>query len=619
MTDSLPYTRETFVACGWVYDTSDGEHYGYSSVMQSLQKCANEKKDVGHESQAFILELLACASSMMLSPSSINEPFSPRFQDFQAGRRSSLPEDFTSEELNFFESILDDISDAWLKARLADLLWLCKRPRNPVHARVAIESYVLNPIDSETWRRDIDDCWERAARIAQQIRDFNKLEEIKSQLFASFSIEHPGCTFMPLWLASLMDRLRIDRDYRNDIAPRLFQLGSELKNSGDFNAARSYFELAAKKYQQIEDDNGRLDSLIAIAECFEKEADSRASGSNMVANSFYENSIQAYRRIPAKFRNAYGVDEKIQSIREKIAVTGKASLDELRLVQTPDIDISEMVKMSRNHVSKKSSLQEALMCFAGLNDGPDYQRLADDVKECMQKSPLSSIIGSTHYCRDGRVVAKTPPANLLAGEEDPANQAVLHRQIHQHFEMETQLVVKSQILPALRQILMEHRVTKSFLEAFCRHSPIVPKDRLHLFSFALWLGFEYDFGNAIHLLCPQIEHIVRVQLKKVGAHTSNLDPYGIETECGLSTLMDLPEISEVFGENQIFELKSVFTEALGFNLRNEVAHGLLNDDNSSSISAIYAWWMMLRLVVDSILNGNLSNETKQSIDENSEE
>src|SRR5690606_9242067 len=116
----------------------------------------------------------ARATSMMLTPGSINEPFKPFLQDFQAGRRSAIPEDFTTEELVFFETILDDLNEPWLKARLADLLWLCKKPKNPNHVKLAIKSYLVHTIDSETWHRDVNDCWERAARLAMQIKDRDK-------------------------------------------------------------------------------------------------------------------------------------------------------------------------------------------------------------------------------------------------------------------------------------------------------------------------------------------------------------------------------------------------------------------------------------------------------------
>ncbi|MEP4990437.1 MAG: DUF4209 domain-containing protein, partial [Paracoccaceae bacterium] len=338
------------------------------------------------------------------------------------------------------------------------------------------------------------------------------------------------------------------------------------------------------------------------------EGDSRSAGSNMAANSFYENAIQAYRRIPNKNRVNYDVESRISVIRDKIKDSGRASLDEMALVETPGVDVSEIAKSSMAHVAGKSSPEEALMYFSGLFTGPKYQELASSAKEIMQESIFSSLAGSSHMSSDGRVVAKTPPMNLNAGEDDPANKAVLKRQVQQQFSFEVKLVVQGQILPALRQLLMEHRFTKDLLIAACYQSPIVPKDREKLLGYALWLGFEYEFGAAIHLLCPQVEHIVRTQLKESGFHTSTIDKDGIENESGLSTLMDSQEAVQVFGEDLSFEIRSVFTEVLGANLRNEIAHGLLDDNASSSLPAIYAWWMILRLVLRSIVLGGVKGD-----------
>ncbi len=216
-------------------------------------------------------------------------------------------------------------------------------------------------------------------------------------------------------------------------------------------------------------------------------------------------------------------------------------------------------------------------------------------------------MGSSHMSSDGRVIAKTPPA-LLSSEDTSQHSSALHTQIQQLLGIELQTVVKGQILPALKQILSEHRVSQNFMMALCNHSPIVPADRIQLLSFALWLGFEHDFGNSIHLLCPQVEHIVRVQLKEAGAQTTNINRDGIENENGLSTLMDLPEATEILGEDLVYEIKSIFTDVLGANLRNEVAHGLLNDNNSSSVNTIYAWWMVTRMVIDSVIKGSPTKE-----------
>ena len=594
------YGRDEFVALNWNYDDATESHYGYSSVMQRLDESARQKSESGLEEQERILNLLSRAASMMLVSSSLNEPFKPYFQNFQAGRRSALPDDFTQEELVFFEEILRDVNEPWLRARLADLLWLCKTPKNPDHAKIAIDSYISHSIEPDTWHRDVNDCWERAARLCMQLRDFDRLGEIKNQLFSAFKLEYSNSKFMTLWIADLMDKLNIDTDFKEDVALALFKGGQTLQELGDYNSARSYFDLSSKKFKQSGDEKACLDSLVALAECFEQEADSRSAGSNMIANSLYENAIQAYRRIPAKHREDYIVGEKISKIRKKISETGEAALGEMGVIKTPGVDLTDTITASMDHVSGKHTLEEALIYFVGLYSGPKYSTLQTSAKESMQNSIVGSLFGSTHMGGDGRVVGKTPPMNLNAGEDDPDNQAVLNRQIQQQFGIETQLVVEGQILPALRQVLMEHRVTKELLIALCHHSPIVPEDRESLLGHAFWLGFEHDFGSAIHLLCPQVEHIVRMQLKGAGAHTSNIDRYGIENENGLSTLMDMPEAIQVFGEDLCFEVKSIFTDSLGSNLRNEVAHGLLNDVSSSSISTIYAWWMVLRLVVHSL-------------------
>ncbi|TNH42995.1 DUF4209 domain-containing protein [Photorhabdus luminescens] len=605
MEDSLQLARKLFIECNWSYDVSPEDHYGYFSIMSSLQKSAKEMMEAEKTEHSKVLKLLARAASMMLTASSLNEPFTAYFQLVEEGKRSALPEDFSEEDLVFFEDILNDVNEPYLKARLADLLWLLRKPRNPDYARVAIDSYISNVIDDDSWHRGVNECWERATRLCIQIKEFDRLNEIKGKLFSAFLFEYPRSKFMLLWIAGLLDKLNIDNDFKEDIASSLHKKANDLKENGDFYSARSYFELVSKKYQQCSNEKGRLESFIAIAECFELEADSRASDSNMAANSFYENAIQAYRRVPTKHRDTYGIEGKITEIRTKMTISGQASLGEMGMVKTPGIDISEIIKSSIEHVAGKHSPEEALMYFTGLFHGAEYEKLAVSAKKTIQNSFFSNLFESSRMSSDGRIIARTPAMNLRAGEDDPANKAALHRQIHQQFSIQVQLVVEGQIMPALRQLCMEHRVTKELMVSICHDSPIVPNDRVNLLGDALWLGFEYEFGSAIHLLCPQIEHIVRSQLKEVGAHTSNIDKGGIENENGLSTLMELPEAVQVFGENLTFEIKSIFTESLGYNLRNQVAHGLLDDDASSSIATVYAWWMILRLVIRSIIHGNI--------------
>jgi hypothetical protein len=46
-----------------------------------------------------------------------------------------------------------------------------------------------------------------------------------------------------------------------------------------------------------------------------------------------------------------------------------------------------------------------------------------------------------------------------------------------------------------------------------------------------------------------------------------------------------------------FELKALFTASQGPNLRNVIAHGLASDGHLMGHSAVYAWWLAVRMAV----------------------
>ncbi len=127
-------------------------------------------------------------------------------------------------------------------------------------------------------------------------------------------------------------------------------------------------------------------------------------------------------------------------------------------------------------------------------------------------------------------------------------------------------------------------------------SPVVPHGWEGIVGKGLYAGFEKDFVTATHLLVPQIEQMVRWRLKLRGVKTTILYENGIENEVGLSALLEKSEIQDIFGKDLTFELKALFADPFGPNLRNEVAHGLLEYDAAQSMYAVYAWWFSFRLV-----------------------
>jgi hypothetical protein len=167
------------------------------------------------------------------------------------------------------------------------------------------------------------------------------------------------------------------------------------------------------------------------------------------------------------------------------------------------------------------------------------------------------------------------------------------------------------IVAALETLRVEHRVTQAFFTSLTHQSNMVPSDRAPLFGRGLFAGYDGDFVLSTHLLIPQVEHFVRVHLKQAGALTTTLSQEGVDHENGLSTLIDLPQAIEVFGENIVFEFRALLCDSHGPNLRNDLAHGLLGVNESQSPNAVYLWWLCLKLVVTSwwSMNHTTSQDT----------
>ena len=329
--------------------------------------------------------------------------------------------------------------------------------------------------------------------------------------------------------------------------------------------------------------------------------------SHMVAQTFYENAIQAYRAIPRAARATHRADERMVELRAKLSEAGAKSLDEMSVIQSPGVDISQLVENARNSVKGKPAL-EALKAFANLHRGADAKSTRESALKRIREHPLQALFPATVISRDGRVIAKRSGMTMGSTLTDD-DEVVIRAEMIRDYGILCAIVVQGDIWPAHEVLLLEHRLREADFTNLAKQSPIVPEGREGLFGKGLFAGYDRDFVTAIHVLIPQIEHLVRVHLKRAGAKTTTLGINGIENENGLSTLMDLPEVEKVFGVDLGFELRALFCDPFGPNLRNELAHGLLDEGACQSIYGIYAWWFTLRLVFNTWWNANRKSKS----------
>lgn len=589
----LVLTVEDFAECGWRAILANAPDIGYPSMHLALSNAAKQAASEDRQTHSKALWLLADACSMIFSSASVNDPFKP-FMEIREGR-STILDDLSETDLTFFRKIVKIIDDPWLKARLSDLVWL--RHRDSDCALQAIDSYQEIALNAETHIHDALDCWQRAINLARMLgrTTEDRLARIEDSIIQGITGATEQEIGLCLRLACLLKSQNLGKNSSLVIAEKLESLANRLDSIGDFVPAVEGYRASADWFQLSSDPTKSAAMTAKWAESSVKQAEASISSnqpSNAVAACFYERAIQIYRRILKSERTAHRVDARIAELRVLLTEAGERSLEEVQVVKSSEVNITQLVEQARNAVRDKKQI-DALRAFTSLSGDLDVKEMKRVAIENRHKYPLSHLFPRYLISPDGRTVAK---------DFGNTEQSTLFHIIHDYYLIHINLAVPGSIWPALQVLLLEHRLREFDFIYLAGQSPIVPIGREELFGKALFAGYERDLVAALHILVPQIEHMVRFHLKQVGAKTTHLDPNGIETENGLTTLMGLPETEKVFGENVTFEIQALFCHPSGPNLRNNLAHGLLDAQFCYSVEVLYAWWFSLKLVFNMYWN-----------------
>lgn len=541
------------------------------------------------ESKAIFL--IACACSMVLQPEKKSNPFQPWF-DIK-GKRSSIPSDFSLSDLAFLSSITPYVTDYCIRARVADICWLMGKPRNRELALAAIEAYIKYPLlDSEYYYMS-KGPWQRAIYLC---RLFCRISRIKmndiyqilmTALMALDETNKMACSM----LSDLLLETGISVG-NEQIIQRILDLSQGLK----WDTERTVLEHAIRWITRTNKNDCRVWDIYArIAESHVDQAKCATSG--LSSSWEYEFAIKYYRMIPRVFRESHKVDEKIAEVLQLLSNSNKVSISEMTSVKSPTVNITDIVNSSKEYVRGRT-FPDVLIALISITTPTKVDKLRKEVIKDLKSSPLRAMISVSHM-RDTRVVKKSHGIDMFDLDSQKSQDRIYDEMI-QRFYWNASFWTSSAIVPALETISMEHRIDVFDIETYIKPCRLINPNRLSMWAKSLFLGFELDFVTAIHLLAPLVENMVREIFKFQGISTTTIGDDSVETENGLGSLLDNPKASEVIDDDFLFELKAIFTDPLGFNLRNNVAHGLFCDDINYSFSAVYTWWFCLRLIISNI-------------------
>src|SRR5438034_68927 len=109
------------------------EMMSYHSLMS---QALADRQNAGDSRGVNVYRLLGGLTAWMPSYDDSDSKYQPMFSGAIAGH------DYQEGDLDVLEQLLPEIADPEFKSRVADLLWIRRKRKNPEHARVAVQAFL---------------------------------------------------------------------------------------------------------------------------------------------------------------------------------------------------------------------------------------------------------------------------------------------------------------------------------------------------------------------------------------------------------------------------------------------------------------------------------------------
>lgn len=450
-----------------------------------------------------------------------------------------------------------------LKARYADLAWdmsraIAKANPDPEMARMAIDAYVASV--GESLHPEIHDQFNaslRALDLAIMLRDDVRIDQARAGLL-NLHGKAVAAKKGFWWIAfdHLMSdkRARLTDIERDGLIADVEAIVARCSNTSDPtgfdpHAAEGAATRLIKYYskQRKAEEAKRLYGVIARAfEHFASMADA------MVASAALQTAVNAYRNagLPDESRRVRVLME------EKIA----QSRQEMRpiIIERP-IARDDMEKFLQTVVVADAGATLARIAAEFLDRRARVEKQVQDLKE---QAPLmatitQSVMAERHVAAKVGSVADDPFGRLIG-------------QSAQYIALSDVWLVN-----AIDRAIEVHQFTPGHFVGWVARTGLY--DDLSLLMEGITAWFDQDFVKAVHVLVPQVEAGLRAIVGKLGKPVTKSHPtiQAVGVALNMGDILYSGEIAAALGPDLTLHLLALYADPRGFNLRNDVAHGLL--------------------------------------------
>lgn len=488
--------------------------------------------------------------------------------------------ELTPDVIEHWEARATSLEHPVLRARYADLVWVFSRPVSkkrvdPEFARIAIDSYLDSVAhDMRPDQHDNIIALKRAARLAALINDVSRTTQARQSLLVAFDKAVAEKT----WWWAVSDELLENRKLvlSEDDLERL-RSGWETLFAGytatdgngfDPHQAESVGERLIGYYRKA----GAIPDIERVAKgVADAFVHISRAGSAMQAMAWLETAIE--------YMSVAGDMEEVKTLRLEREQAIRNSRNEMQsFTTTMEIKKEEMDEFLAIVVDK-DRWQQALFNIAVEFTEPKEQLWISLQREA-KVAPLTAMFSSS-------VLADDHQAAIVGSTEDDKEGNLIRR------ANTGQQLGRLFLARALDETVDVHRLSPEEIASFVFQSGLFEDFPLMREGIRAWMNADYI--KALFTLVPLIESGFRTLAKKLGEVTTKAKrgTPGWEVSSNLGDFLAMESVQEAMGPDIILQIKSIFADARGINLRNLVAHGLA--------SSSYANWHVCDRIIHTLL------------------
>lgn len=269
--------------------------------------------------------------------------------------------------------------------------------------------------------------------------------------------------------------------------------------------------------------------------------------------------------------------DDVRSKYQEYGLTTEAKRMEVILQELGAKIVSEFKTISVKHEIPQAEIDKQI---AGLLEGelsaalsrlvlyfiPKKEKEGNTLREISSESITSIIASNKLHDHDGRLVATIGPI-----DSDFDGRLMTH--ISQNMQFGAYFLHL-----AISRLIEKFGLSKDDIVNLILQSPIFDEHSRGIIDAGIDAYLNDNHMVAAHLLTPQVEPAFRNLLKGAGISVLKPNDIGGFDYITFGTILNYSLLKDSLGEDFIFYLKLLFTESRGWNVRNNICHGLLRSE-----------------------------------------